>query len=581
MKVTQTPSLAETLLRFARKQPLEEVSRQYGVIRRMEVDRRVLSCIAFLTASVFLPFWVCLVLFVLDTVSELLGYLLLGRLDPPNQPMRYFFMLASYAVSQASYCILPVLCWQLDDPLAKSYAVGLTLVSLIHIATVRTVHLPLAMVGGGAITFFSLIGNGYFWLQSGNLSGFLISTACILAASYFASVTILSVHRLHDDMLFESRAAQAADLAKSRFLAQMSHELRTPLNAILGMGTAELAVAQTPEGRERLSILVQSAKGLSVMLDDILDLSAVQAGQLPIRPQALDLPEEIASTVAMFRQQVEDAGLILRFSLHDSVPPYAMIDGQRLRQCLSNILSNAVKYTKIGLISVYAYEQQPGLLAIKVADSGPGVPEPLREKIFEPFYRGEVNVPGTGLGMSISRTLARRMGGDLVLLPSVSGAHFLLTLAYEPTKSAPVTTDAGSGASLAGARVLIVDDIGTNRVVAATYLRLLGAVPIEADSGAAALAHLTGPAPADLVLLDLLMPDMDGMETLRRIRALPGPLAAIPVIALSADTTESHRSDRDPIRFDAFAQKPLSAEGLSAILLPFVAQMRAKPRASA
>lgn len=574
MTLTRSDPIATILLRFAQGQPREEIAHQYGVIARMETDRRVLSAVAFLASAVFLPFWAVILLFGLDMAAEYAGFRLLSGLDPQANPRRYLMMLASYAASQAIYCVMPALCWQLDDGMAKAYAVGTTLVSLMHIATVRTVHLPLAIVGGGIIALAAMLADIWYWTSLGNLSGLVISAVCIVAAAYFALVTILSVHNMHDEMLRESRAAQAGDLAKSRFLAQMSHELRTPLNAILGMGNAELALAVSPERRERLSILVQAARGLSVMLDDILDLSAVQAGQLPIRPKALDLRDEITSTVAMFRQQAEDAGLILRFSLHDSVPPHVTADGQRLRQCLSNMLSNAVKYTRAGLISVYAYEHQPGVLAIKVADSGPGVPEELREKIFEPFYRGEVNVPGTGLGMSIARTLARRMGGDLVLLPSVSGAHFLLTLAFAPAERA-AAPDGPTGATLAGARVLVVDDIATNRLVAATYLRHLGATPLEAASGAAALEILSGPNPPDLVLLDLLMPEMDGQETLRRIRALPDPVRAVPVVALSADTSEARRSTPETARFDAQAQKPLSAEGLSAVLLPLLSQSAA------
>ncbi len=570
MALPQDAALSNIPMRFAERQSHVEVARQYDVISRMETDRRVLSLIVFMISAVFLPVWVVAGLFILDMGAEWVGFSLLSGLDPTEQPRRYLAMLISYTFSQTCYSIIPVLCWQLDDAMAKSFAVGMSLVSLIRTATVRTVHLPLAVVGGGSLTLCALVGNLWYWHQVGNMTGLVISTLSIVSAAYFASVTILSVHTLHNDMMRESQAAQAADLAKTRFLAQMSHELRTPLNAILGMGNAELALAEAPDRRERLSILVQSAHGLAVMLDDILDLSAVQAGHLPIRPKALDLRAEIASTVAMFRQQIEDAGLILRFSLHDNVPQFAVTDGQRLRQCLSNVLSNAIKYTKTGLISVYAYEHGPGVLAIKVADSGPGVPQDLREKIFEPFYRGEVNMPGTGLGMSIGRTLARRMGGDLALLPSVSGAHFLLTLTYEAATSAPALVQGTTLAALAGVRVLVVDDIATNRLVAATYLRLLGAIPVEAESGAAALAHLCAPNPAGLVLLDLLMPEMDGFETLRRIRTLPGPQARVFVVAVSADTTEANRTDASDIRFDAFAQKPLSAESLSAVLLPLL-----------
>ena len=144
-------SLYAILQRFAARQPREEVARQYAISSGMELDRRVLSFVAFLTSAVFLPLWLCALLSVLEMAAELAGFWLMRSLDPARQPLRYFGMLASYMVSQAAYCLVPVLCWQLDDPMAKSYAVGAMMVSLIHVATVRTVHLPLAMAGGGVI----------------------------------------------------------------------------------------------------------------------------------------------------------------------------------------------------------------------------------------------------------------------------------------------------------------------------------------------------------------------------------------------------------------------------------------------
>ena len=422
------------------------------------------------------------------------------------------------------------------------------------------------------VIVMSILANGWYWLVGGDHTGFLASTVCVVAASYLAVMTMKSLHGLYGEMLRERAAAEAADQTKLRFLAQMSHELRTPLNAILGMGNAELSGTRSEEQRERLSILVQSARSLSVMLDDIPDLSAVLAGKLPIRPQVLDLRVEIASTVAMFRPQIEDAGLILRFSVHGSVPQVARLDGQRLRQCLSNVLSNAVKHTQAGLISVYACEHLPGVLAIKVADSGPGVPEDLRDRIFDPFYPSELNVPGTGLGLSIGRTLARRIGGDLVLLPSVLGAQFLLTLKAGAASSEDLPqVEPPLDATLAGVRVLVVDDIATNRLVAATCLRSLGADPVEAAGGSAALQCLaSADDPTGIVLLDMLMPKMDGAETLRRIRDLPGVGRTIAVVSLSADATARHVHGGSTLCFDGHIIKPLSKQRLREVLLPLV-----------
>ncbi|MBI1171900.1 response regulator [bacterium] len=560
--------LLSILTRFAERQSAEEVARQYAVILREELHRRVLVVLAFATAAIYLPWGLCLGLLAVEFGGELAGLRLMSVADPQRRPGRYLAMLACYVVSQIAYCLVPALIWQTPDPLAKAFAVGSILVTLIHVSTIRTVHLPLALTGGLVVIAVTILANVWYWLSLGHSVGLAISSLCVLASAHLTVRTMLSLHRLYDEMRRERAAAQAADQTKLRFLAQMSHELRTPLNAILGMGTAELAGARTDEQRDRLSILVQSARSLSVMLDDILDLSAMQAGQLPIRPQPLDLPAEVAAIVAMFRQQIADAGLMLRFSMHESVPHHARLDGQRLRQCLCNILSNAVKHTRQGLISVFVYESRPGMLAIKVTDSGPGVPEELHEKIFEPFYRGQLNIPGTGLGMSIARTLARRMGGDLVLLPSVSGAHFLLTLQIGPASQDEVpVAEPPTRSALAGVRVLVVDDIATNRLVASTYLRLLGASPVEAAGGAAALDELSGADPPQIVLLDLLMPDMDGAETLRRIRSLPGIGTRIAVVAMSADVQDRNTA-QGTAGFDGHVTKPLSEAGLLAVLVP-------------
>ena len=651
-------NLLAELKRFALRQSAEEIARAYSNAKRTTFARRALTLVVFIAATAFLPLWLCALLLACDFASDILGVRLLRDLDPGRTPNRYLAMLGVAAASQAFFCVIAVLCWQLPDPLARAFALGSLTILLVERTTMNPQHLPLALVGAATILLTAFLANGWYGLHEGKLAGLVVSSAAIAAGGYFALRTILSAHRTLGEILRERAAAQAADQAKSRFLAQMSHELRTPLNAIIGIGCAELAVSQTPEGREKLAILVQSARGLSVMLDDILDLSALQAGQLPIRPAALDLCAEITATVALFRQQIADAGLTLRLSLDASVPRYARLDGQRLRQCLSNLLSNAVKHTAHGMISVNAYEPQPGMLAIKVADSGPGVPEDLREKIFEPFYRGQLPVPGiglvtardevqgtapglglgtasgtglgtglgavsgdvpglvpgtglgavsgdgsdiapgtglgtglgavsgdvpglvpgTGLGLSIARTLARRMGGDLVVLPSVAGADFLLTLAFGPAERANLPApEPPTGASLAGLRVLVVDDIATNRMVAATYLRALGATPVEAAGGLEALALLAGQTPPDMVLLDVLMPDMDGRETLHRIRALPGGAAQIPVVAVSAEplARPDPATDASP-QFDGYVLKPLSSERLAAVLLPLT-QRRAEP----
>jgi signal transduction histidine kinase/CheY-like chemotaxis protein len=549
--------------RFASAQSWEETQRQYSVSMAIERQGRYLTLLAYAVGFVFLPVWICVPLAVLDTTAQILASRILADVDPPNQHNRYLTMYVLICIAHGTFGMLCVLIYQSENPFAKAYAVGALAISIMQLATVRTVHLPLALLGLGTFAIEIFIGNSYYWVARGDMVGLSISTVAAATGLYFSGLTMLSVHDLHDLMMRDRIAAQAGDRAKSRFLAQMSHELRTPLNAILGMGSAELIGAQNDQSKGRLTTMVESARSLSVLLDDILDMSAAEAGGLPIRPIAINLKREIASAAALFHQQIEDSKLLFNIQISDDVPEYVTMDGQRLRQCLSNLLSNAVKFTRVGGIVLHAHLKGPNLLAIQVADSGPGIPESVQSQIFQPFQRGQTEVAGTGLGLSISRTLARRMGGDLILMPSATGACFQLTFAFGPATAADVPDPKSQPAGkLLATRVLVVDDISSNRLVALTYLLMLGAEAQEAASGDAALAILADWSP-DVVLLDMVMPEMDGMSTLNAIRKLPGAIASVPVIAMTADDTDQRRQFYLSSGLDGYLAKPFSAERLS------------------
>jgi len=409
--------------------------------------------------------------------------------------------------------------------------------------------------------------------RDGGLQVLLLSLVSIAAAAVFVLSAMLSNHALHVGMAQGRAAARAADQAKGRFLAQMSHELRTPLNAIVGMGEAELAGAITNAARARLGVLVASARGLATILDDILDMSAIGQDRLTIRAVRAEPAAEIRAVTALFEQVYRSAGLALTVQIAPDIPQAAIFDAQRLRQCLTNLLSNALKFTARGGASVSADIGPDGCLRVVVSDTGPGIAADIQATIFQPFERGFSAQSGSGLGLSISRALARSMGGDLVLVPGAVGAVFCLTIRIAPVGAEDTPEPAPIIVDLSRFCVLVVDDIATNRLVAATYLGLWRAHVTQASGGAEAVAMITT-QPPDLVLLDMNMPGLDGTATLALIRALPGEAAQLPVVAMTADATEAHHAQYLAAGFDGYAAKPLTPETLLAAIAPLLASFK-------
>ena len=577
-----------------------EIAAQLSVLSRDRLLRLTLTMVAYGLSTMFLPVWIAALAAAVNLGAEVVSMRLMRDLDPGTQAPRYRIVILCHLVMEIAYAGCAGLIWQLDAPFATSFAVGMIMTTLLHLGTVRAIHLPFGLTGLTGVGVASLIGNAARWVPQGDWTGLALSTLCALGVLTYAVSAMIATNRLYREAARGREAAQTGYEDKNRFLAQMSHELRTPLNAILGMGHAELRRNRDELSKERLSVLISSAEGLSTILDDVLDMAAVQEGRLPIRPRRAVPHDEVRTLAALFRPGIEAAGLALHTDLDPSLDAAAMFDTQRLRQCLSNLLSNAMKNTTAGTIGIAArVDVRPdggAQLRIAVRDTGTGIPRSMRRSIFEPFrhVRGvgqgrTVAMPGgNGLGLSISQGLARQMGGDLVLgeMPEGGqGAEFVLTVRLDPVAPAetdagrrpvdraPVASqeDAGQGVEaphgpaegLAGLRVLVVDDIATNRLVAVTYLRMLGAQPMVAPGGDAALSRLRTEA-IDLVLLDMNMPDMDGVETLRRIRALPGPRGRVPVIAMTADAGGAERERYGRSGLDGYLAKPFNPERIEA-----------------
>jgi two-component system, sensor histidine kinase len=551
----------------------EELGRQYRILMKDAPVRLAATTIAYGMTTPFLPWPIVLLCFMINLSAEIISLRKLRGLDPAVNASRYRQCLTWVFILELSFSVVPGMMWHIEGPYMKAFAIGLALTSIMHVSTVRAIHLRMGFVALTAIGGTALISNALLWINKGDFGSLAFTTVCAVAGLGYAVGATVSNNQLHRETARGRAEAQAANAAKGTFLAQMSHELRTPLNAILGMGHAELRRTDDPVSLERLSVLISSAEGLSTILDDILDMSAIQGAHLPIRRAPINLRSEISATAALFRPQIEEAGLTLVTDLPVSLPIWVLLDAQRLRQCLSNLLSNALKNTAEGRISIRASRIEHGdagsLLRIEVADTGPGIPAEHAAAIFEPFVRGPGTSLGTGLGLSITRALARQMGGDLQLeqpAPGApSGAHFILTLALEetaaPKPAQPVAT--APPIDLTGCSVLVVDDIASNRLVAVTYLRYFGATPIEASSGAEALRRIAAGG-IDLVLLDMNMPEMDGLETFAALRALPSPAGQVAVIAMTANTLSDHRQLYRDAGIDGYLAKPVAPDSAAA-----------------
>lgn len=546
----------------------QELHRQYLLLAADAPSRLVASGLAYLLCSAFLDWKTVVFLGFMNLSCDIISMRLMRAVQPATQVWLYRLCLGLGFLTEIAFILPPAMIWHVDSAYAKAFAVGMIVTGMMHVTTVRAIHLPVGVLGLLAIVGVSLAFNSFYWVQIKDYVSLGYSTVTVLAAVGYGFGALLQTHALHREAAADRAEADAANAAKSRFLAQVSHELRTPLNAILGLGHAELALNPTPETKARMGILVQSAENLTLILDDILDMSAIQAGAMPIRINRADPVAAISSMVALYRPGFASKGLDLQIYLENDLPRSALFDPQRLRQCLGNLMSNALKYTTAGSVSIKAYCTRPDMLAIEVSDTGPGIAPALREAVFAPFHRGPGFEPGTGLGLAISRALARQMGGDLVLQPTETGAKFLLSLKIEASATLPRDLGAArpEALNLAGRCILVVDDISTNRLVAGTYLRLLGARVVDAASGDEALLVLRNEA-VDLVLLDMNMPGLSGVETLRLIHALCGA-AAPPVLAMTADAAEAHRRAYLAEGLDGYISKPLSPASLAQALAP-------------
>lgn len=399
------------------------------------------------------------------------------------------------------------------------------------------------------------------------------------------------------DSLTRSRdAALAADQAKSRFLSNVSHEIRTPLHGVLVSLDLLHEVAPDAEQRELADTARASARGLLGMLNDLFDLSRIEAGNLPLEELRFEPRRVVQRIVELSRKRATDKGLVLECRVAGEVPASLCGDPLRVGQLLANLLDNAIKFTEYGSIKVLmslaaapsaASVAQQGLpvpsvwLHCSVTDTGVGVPPEAAQKIFEPFHQAEHAVSqgprGLGLGLGIARQLASRMGGELDFESELGkGSSFWFTVPLKldalceasDQPQAPVAQPFPAGGS-----VLLVEDHRDIRDVMARTLRRRGLTVTTAENGQVAVA-LARQQTFDLILMDCRMPIMDGFEATRAIRALGGERARVPIVALTAYGLTEPKQRYTDAGFDDLVVKPYTLEDLEAALYRWLVVQR-------
>ena len=508
-----------------------------------------------------------------------------ARTEPASRG-EWIALCASALQATAVYSFFPAVLWFMWGVAGKIFAMLWLSGALLHV----TMHMHhekrtfLAAVTLHAAYFFGL---PLYALITGDAPGRFGAVAILLAEAMYVSHLVIAFKAYEassramrlgrDEALKRQAAAEHANQAKSTFLANMSHEIRTPMNGILGMAEALEASDLTPDQQEKLRIIRDSGDLLMMVLNDLLDFSKIEANKVSLETAPFSFTEILRKVESLHRLKAQEKGLAFTVVCNGDGEALRIGDDHRILQVLHNLVSNAIKFTDRGAVSVTvtAPDDSSDIVRIEVKDSGVGMSADQLDRIFEPFTQADVTTTrkygGTGLGLSIAKGLAETMGGKIAVRSALgAGSMFTMELPAPRARADVVSEETGSQeapqAEARALRILVGEDNVVNQAVLKAFLDQRGHTIDAAYDGLETISAFKR-GRHDIVLMDISMPLLDGVEAMRQIRFLDremGGSGAVPVIAVSAHAMRQQIDDYLAAGFDGYVTKPVRAEALHA-----------------